>query len=58
MSHTDSVTAAVSLDALLRDQADERRRDPATLLAAFTTQIRQDPDAVAVRDGVTELSYG
>lgn len=58
MSHTDSVTAAVSLDALLRDPADERRRDPATLLAAFTTQIRQDPDAIAVRDGAAELSYG
>ncbi|MFD6268249.1 AMP-binding protein [Nocardia asteroides] len=58
MSHTDSVTAAVSLDALLRDSADERRRDPATLLAAFTTRITQDPDAVAVRDGATELSYG
>ncbi|MGW6423158.1 AMP-binding protein [Nocardia sp. NPDC055053] len=58
MSHTDSVTAAVSIDALLRDPEDERRRDPATLLAAFTTQLRHDPDAVAVRDGQTELSYG
>ncbi len=58
MSHTDSVTAAVSIDALLGDQANERRRDPATLLAAFTALVRQDPDAVAVRDGDTELSYG
>ncbi|MFB7876376.1 AMP-binding protein [Nocardia sp. NPDC056064] len=58
MSHTDSVTAAVSLDALLRDPARERRRDPATLLAAFTTQATQHPDAVAVRDGAVELSYG
>ncbi|WP_336084316.1 AMP-binding protein [Nocardia sp. SSK8] len=58
MSHTDSVTAAVSLDALLRDQARERRRDPATLLAAFTTQATQHAEAVAVRDGAVELSYG
>ncbi|MFD4428340.1 AMP-binding protein [Nocardia sp. NPDC058497] len=58
MSHTESVTAAVSIDALLRDPEDERRRDPATLLAAFTTQLRHDPDAIAVRDGATELSYG
>ncbi|MFE3546764.1 AMP-binding protein [Nocardia sp. NPDC059177] len=57
MSHTDSVTAAVSLDALLRDPARERRRDPATLLAAFTTQTAQHPDVVAVRDGAVELTY-
>ncbi|APE37296.1 hypothetical protein BOX37_28960 [Nocardia mangyaensis] len=58
MSHTDSVTAAVSLDALLADQAGERPPDPATLLAAFTHHARHDPDAVAVVDGADRLTYG
>ncbi|MFC4125876.1 AMP-binding protein [Nocardia rhizosphaerae] len=58
MSHTDSVTAALSIDALPGDPANELQRDPATLLAAFTTSVRQDPDAVAVTDGGLELTYG
>ncbi|MFC4375715.1 AMP-binding protein [Nocardia halotolerans] len=58
MSHTDSVTAAVSLDTLLYNPAQSRSRDPATLLAAFTAQVCHDPAATAVTHGAAELTYG
>ncbi|MFD3592873.1 AMP-binding protein [Nocardia sp. NPDC058640] len=58
MSHTDSVTPAATLAALLRDLAGDRPRDPATLLAAFATTADREPDAPAVRDGEIGLTYG
>ncbi|WP_410870785.1 AMP-binding protein [Nocardia sp. A7] len=58
MSHTDSVTTAATLAALLRDLDGEQPRDPATLLAAFAGHADREPDALAVRDGEIWLSYG
>ncbi|MFD3743696.1 AMP-binding protein [Nocardia sp. NPDC058633] len=58
MSHTDSVTTAATLAALLRDLDGDRPRDPATLLAAFSTYAEREPDTLAVRDGEIELTYG
>ena len=58
MSHTDSVTTAATLAALLRDLDGDRPRDPATLLAAFSTYADSEPDILAVRDGEIGLTYG
>ncbi|MFF2393835.1 AMP-binding protein [Nocardia sp. NPDC058114] len=58
MSHTDSVTTAATLAALLRDLDGDRPRDPATLLAAFSTYADREPDILAVRDGEIGLTYG
>ncbi|MFE3319239.1 AMP-binding protein [Nocardia sp. NPDC059195] len=58
MSHTDSVTTAATLAALLRDLDGDRPRDPATLLAAFSTYADREPDTLAVRDGEIALTYG
>ncbi|TCK00104.1 AMP-binding protein [Nocardia alba] len=58
MSHTDSVTTAATLAALLRDLDGDRPRDPATLLAAFSTYAEREPDTLAVRDGDIALTYG
>ncbi|MGY0501699.1 AMP-binding protein [Nocardia sp. FBN12] len=58
MSHTDSVTTAATLAALLRDLDGERPRDPATLLAAFSAHADREPDILAVRDGESRCTYG
>ncbi len=58
MSHTDSVTTAATLAALLRDLDGERPRDPATLLAAFCAHADREPDTLAVRDGESSCTYG
>ncbi|WP_446225544.1 AMP-binding protein [Nocardia sp. IBHARD005] len=58
MSHTDSVTTAATLAALLRDLDGDRPRDPATLLAAFSTYADREPGTLAVRDGDIGLTYG
>ncbi|MFE1593572.1 AMP-binding protein [Nocardia sp. NPDC058705] len=58
MSHTDSITTAATLAALLRDLDGERPRDPATLLAAFATHADREPESLAIRDGEIGFSYG
>ncbi|MFD3703756.1 AMP-binding protein [Nocardia sp. NPDC058658] len=58
MSHTDSMTTAATLAALLRDLDGEQPRDPATLIATFTTCADREPDALAVRDGESAFTYG